>query len=87
MNGGYCTGMKLNGVRIQMIRFADDIAIIVQGEINLRRELESVDYILKSNYEMKMKRIKIEFMVFSKVPESIDIKMDDDALKQVPKFK
>jgi len=26
-------------------------------------------------------------MVWSKDPENIDIKMDDDVLKQVPKFK
>ena len=26
----YCTGVKVNGVRIQMQRFADDIAIIAQ---------------------------------------------------------
>ena len=83
---GYCTGIKVNGVRIQMISFADDIAIIVQDEINLRRELESLDDILKSNYEMKMNRIKIEIMVCSKNPENVNIKMDDDALKQVPKF-
>jgi hypothetical protein len=84
---GYCTGIKLNGVRIQMLRFAEDIAIIVQGEINLRRALEGLDDILKSNYEMKINRIKIEVMFCSKDPEIIDIKRDDDALKQVPKFK
>jgi len=26
----YCTGIKVNGVRTQMLRFADDIAIIAQ---------------------------------------------------------
>ena len=43
-------------MRIQMLRFADDIAIIVQEEINLKRSLESLDDILKSNYKMKIKR-------------------------------
>jgi len=32
-----------------MLRFADDIAIIAQDEINLKRALESLDDILKSN--------------------------------------
>ena len=71
-----------------MLRFADDIAIIAQDEINLKRALESLDNILKSNYKMKTNRKKkIEAMVFSKDFENINIKMDDNALKQVPKFK
>jgi hypothetical protein len=84
---GYCTGIKVNGLRIQMLKFADDIAVIVQGEINLKRAIERLDDILKSNYEMKINRIKIEGVVCSKNPENIYIKMDDDALKQVPTFK
>ena len=34
---------NVNGLRIQMLRFADDIAIIAQDEINLKRALESLD--------------------------------------------
>ena len=36
---GYCTGIKENGVRVQMVKFTDDTAIIGQDEINLRRIL------------------------------------------------
>ena len=54
----HSTGIKVNGVRIQRLRFADDIAIIAQGEINLKRALESLDDILKSNYKMKINRKK-----------------------------
>jgi len=43
----YCTGIKVNEMRIQVLRFADNIAIIAQGEINLKRALESLDVILK----------------------------------------
>ena len=50
----YCTGIKVNGGRIQMLRFADDIIIIAQDEINLNRALERLDDILKSNYKMKI---------------------------------
>ena len=35
-----------------MLRFADDILVIAQDEINLKRALESLDYILKSNYKI-----------------------------------
>jgi len=83
----YCTGIKVNGMRLQMLRFADDVVIIAQGEINLKRSLESLDDILKSNYKLKINRKKTEVMVCAKDPENINIKMDDDALKQVPKFK
>ena len=70
-----------------MLRFADDIAIIAQDEINLKRALESLDDILKSNYKMKINRKKTEDMVCCKDFENINIKIDDNALKQVPKFK
>jgi len=70
-----------------MLRFADDIAIVVHYEINLKRALESLGDILKSNYTMKINREKTEVMVCSKDFENINIKMDDNALKQVPKFK
>ena len=50
----YCTGIKVNGVRIQMLRFADVIVIIEQDEINSKRALESLDDILKRNYQMKI---------------------------------
>jgi len=70
-----------------MQRFTDDIVIMAQDEINLERALESLDDILKSNYKMKINRKKTEVMVCSKDPENINIKMDEDALKQVPKFK
>jgi len=70
-------------MRIQMLRFADVIVIIAQDEINLKRALESLNDIL----QMKMNRKKTEIMVCSKDLENIHIKMDDDALKQVPKFK
>ena len=36
---------------------------------------------------MKIKEEKTEVMVCSKDPENINIKKDDNALKQVPKFK
>ena len=54
----YCTGIKVNGVRIQMLRFTGNIAIIAQDEINLKRALESLDDILKSNYKMKINKKK-----------------------------
>jgi hypothetical protein len=41
----------VNGMRIQMLRFADDIAIVVQDELNLKRALECLDDILKKQIQ------------------------------------
>ena len=49
-----------------MLRFADGTAIIAQDEINLKRTLENLDVILKSNYRMKInwkKKQKLWFAV------------------------
>ena len=35
---GYCTGIKLNGTRIQMLKFADYIAIVAQDELNQKKK-------------------------------------------------
>ena len=70
-----------------MRRFADDTVIIAQDEIELKRAVESLDDILKSNYKMKINWKKTEVMVCSKDFENINITMDDNTLKQVPKFK
>ena len=67
---GYCTGINVNGMRIQMIQSADDIAIIAQDEINLKRALEHLDNILKSNYRMKINGGKIQKLCFApKIPQ------------------
>jgi hypothetical protein len=50
--------MEVNGVRIQMPRFADGIAIIAQGEVNLKRTLESLVCVLRTNYKIKINRKK-----------------------------
>jgi len=77
----------VNGVRIEMLRFADDIAIRAREEINLKRTLESFGDILKSKYKTKINSKKTEVMVCSKDPENINNEMDDDVAKQVPPFK
>jgi predicted nucleotidyltransferase len=48
----YSTRIKVNGMRIQMLRFADDIAIKAQDETDLKTASERLD-ILKSNYKMR----------------------------------
>jgi hypothetical protein len=84
----YCTGIKVNLVTIQMLRSADGIAITAQDEINLKRALEYLEDILKRSYKMKITRKKKHKLRFApKILENINIKMDNDALKQVSRFK
>jgi hypothetical protein len=54
--------------------------------ISSARALECLDYILKSYYKIKINRKK-KVMFLSKDPKNINIKVDDSALKQVPKLK
>jgi hypothetical protein len=63
------------------------ITTIAQEKINLKRALECLDDILKSNYKMKINRKKQKLWFAAKILKSIHIKMDDNALTQVPKFK
>ena len=69
----HCTRIKVNGKGIGMLSFANDIEIKAQDELNLKRALERSD-ILKSNYRMKINRIKTEAIIFSKYSENINIK-------------
>jgi hypothetical protein len=39
--------IKINGMRIEMLMFADDTAIMAQVEINLKRALEIINDVLK----------------------------------------
>jgi hypothetical protein len=63
----YCTGIKVNGLRIQMLRFAEDISIRAQDEINLKGALATSDAILKCNYKIKINRKKTEVMVLFQI--------------------
>jgi hypothetical protein len=64
----------VQGMIIQTLTFAVDTAIITQDEINLKRELESLDVILKSNYEMKINRKKQKLWFVPKVLEILILK-------------
>jgi len=59
---------------LQILRFADDIAIKTQDEINLERALESLDQILNSNYRMKINRIKQKLWFAAKIVKILTLK-------------
>jgi len=48
----------VDGMRMQMLKFAVDIAIVAQDEVNLKRAIESLDDVLKSSHKSKINRKK-----------------------------
>ncbi|KAI5714823.1 hypothetical protein M8J77_005970 [Diaphorina citri] len=81
-----CTGIVLNGVRIQMLRFADDIALLAPDEFNLKRSLECMNEVL-AEYKMKMNMTKIEILVSKREAETVNIRVNGCELKQSKSFK
>ncbi|KAI5724481.1 hypothetical protein M8J77_003182 [Diaphorina citri] len=82
----YCTGIVMNGIRTQMLRFADDIAVLAPDEFNLKRSLESMNEVFEE-YKMKINMSKTEILVCSKIPEIVNIKVGDAQIKQSKSFK
>lgn len=83
----YCSGIKVNGVRVQMLRFADDIAIVAQDKRSLERALNTLHDILRNEYDMEINKVKTEVMICSKEPEIESVRLENSALKQVKRFK
>ncbi|KAI5715577.1 hypothetical protein M8J77_018806 [Diaphorina citri] len=81
-----CTGIVLNGVRIQMLRFADDIALLAPDEFNLKRSLECMNEVL-AEYKMKMNMTKTEILVSKREAETVNIRVNGCELKQSKSFK
>uniref|UniRef100_A0A8D9A6I6 Craniofacial development protein 2 n=1 Tax=Cacopsylla melanoneura TaxID=428564 RepID=A0A8D9A6I6_9HEMI len=81
-------GIKVNGIKIDMIRYADDIALIAPSEEELKAALETMNKILISNYNMKINKNKTKIMIVSRNEDRIRsvIKLEDIELKQVKEF-
>ncbi|KAI5718650.1 hypothetical protein M8J77_024598 [Diaphorina citri] len=62
-------GIKIHGEKIDMLRFADDIAIITENENDLQRILERMNTIMKTKYNMRMNRTKTKVLVCSRNTE------------------
>ncbi|KAI5720095.1 hypothetical protein M8J77_001812 [Diaphorina citri] len=83
-----CTGIVLNRThRIQMLRFADDIAIIAPDEFNLRRALDYMDDVLTNQFFMKINIKKTEILMCTNEPEEVNITLRNNPLKQTKSFK
>ncbi|KAL1447191.1 hypothetical protein WDU94_013942 [Cyamophila willieti] len=81
-------GIKVNGTKIDMIRYADDIALIAPSEEELKTALDTMNNILSSNYNMKINKTKTKFMVVSRNEDEIrsKISLEGIELKQIKEF-
>uniref|UniRef100_A0A8D8TI87 Craniofacial development protein 2 n=1 Tax=Cacopsylla melanoneura TaxID=428564 RepID=A0A8D8TI87_9HEMI len=81
-----CTGVVLSGRRVQMLRFADDIAVLAPDEFNLKRSLETMNEVFEK-YKMKINMKKTEILVCAKEREEVNIKINNEKIKQINTFK
>lgn len=51
-------GIKINGIKIDMIRYTDDIALTAESEDELKQTLERMETILRERYNMKINKNK-----------------------------
>uniref|UniRef100_A0A8D8YBS6 Craniofacial development protein 2 n=1 Tax=Cacopsylla melanoneura TaxID=428564 RepID=A0A8D8YBS6_9HEMI len=81
-----CTGILLSGKRVQMLRFADDIAVLAPDEFNLKRSLETMNEVFEK-YRMRINMKKTEILVCSKEREEVNIYVKEERIKQINTFK
>lgn len=81
-----CTGILLSGRRVQMLRFADDIAVLAPDEFNLKRSLETMNEVFEK-YRMRINMKKTEILVCSREKEEVNIYVNEEKIKQISAFK
>jgi len=67
-------GVRINDERIDMLRFADDIAIIAENEEDLQNILEIINLIMKNEYNMKINKAKTK-VLFAAVTKEPKLKL------------
>lgn len=80
-------GVRIGGVTMNALRFADDIAFCTETEEDLRNILNNVNKILWNSYEMRLNKKKTKIMKCSrKNPTQLDIQIDNTHVEQVKQF-
>lgn len=80
-------GVRIQGRKIDMIRYADDIALIADSEEELIETITTMKDIL-STYNMKLNVNKTKIMVITKeeAQSQINVTLDGDKIKNVRSF-
>lgn len=78
-------GVKIGGILVQMLRFADDIAVIGESEEDITNMLEKINDTLKEHY-MKINQRKTKILICSKQQIYANITLDGIMLETVQSF-
>ncbi|VVC45686.1 Reverse transcriptase domain [Cinara cedri] len=79
-------GIKIGGMLVQMLRFADDIAMVADSEENLERMLQKMNNTLKQEYNMNINKTKIKILVGSRQQVDTNIIMDGIKLENINSY-
>jgi hypothetical protein len=59
-------GIKIQSEKVDMLRFADDITVLVESEEELQNILTVMNIIFKDEYNMKINKPKTKVLVCSR---------------------
>ncbi|KAI5738724.1 hypothetical protein M8J77_010460 [Diaphorina citri] len=79
-------GIKVHGQKIDMIRYADDIALTAASEEELTEALEKMKNILNKDFNMKINKSKTKIMVVSLNERITNVQLENENLKQIKEF-
>ena len=81
------TGVKLQGEKISMIRFADDIAILAENEKYLQDTLNYMEEVMKE-YKMKInkKKTKVKKCLEIDNKRKMNVRLEGTKLEEVSEF-
>ena len=84
----YGKGVMVQGDEIKTLRFADDIVILSESGEDLEDMLNSMEFVLKSNYGMNINKNKTMVMECSrtKTGEASAIQLGNEKLREVDQF-
>lgn len=75
--------MKIGGMLVQMLRFVDDIALIIDSERNIDRMLQKMNKTLKKELKKNIDKTKTKILIGSKQKIDTNIIMDDIKLENI----
>uniref|UniRef100_A0A8D8XEA4 Craniofacial development protein 2 n=1 Tax=Cacopsylla melanoneura TaxID=428564 RepID=A0A8D8XEA4_9HEMI len=77
--------------KVDMLRFADDIAIVTDNENDLQNILHTMNNLMKNQFNMKINKKKTKILICSRMEEdrqrTLSIKLEDEILQQVTEYK
>ena len=79
-------GVNIGGRRIKCIRFADDMALLAEDERMLKNMLLELNDRCE-DYGMKININKTKTMVIGRKPENIELRIKDESVEQLNRYK